>query len=323
MIEEQNTGGATQATYVYGFYIDEPVTMDRGGQTYYYHQNALWSPHAITDSTGTPVERYAYDAYGAVTVTTGAGAPVAPNAWGTPHSAIGNPWLFTGRQFDEEAGLYQYRNRYYDAAKGRFLQRDLFDFDPVDNLYRYVEDKPTKYVDFTGLAPAAVCQNCNPCAPLYQIYDTLVKLKHGLDAISFVTTVGSIGTIAATPKAGLSKVVGNITFKTEAMTAANEHILRELASNLAQTGLTAALTSALGALVVDPDPEKACLALAICETARGNTHGGVVWHNAIGNETTKCIWKNGRMRYAEYGLRYTLPRWLGGWDWVEGWELDP
>ena len=43
--------------------------MDRGGQTYYYHQNALGSVETITDSTGTPVESYTYDAYGAVTVT--------------------------------------------------------------------------------------------------------------------------------------------------------------------------------------------------------------------------------------------------------------
>ena len=44
--------------------------------------------------------------------------------WGTPHSAIGNPYPFTGRQLDEETGLYFYRARYYDSVKGRFLQRD-------------------------------------------------------------------------------------------------------------------------------------------------------------------------------------------------------
>ena len=45
---------ATQATYVYGNYVDEVLTMDRGGQTYYYHQNALWSVEAMTDSTAEP-----------------------------------------------------------------------------------------------------------------------------------------------------------------------------------------------------------------------------------------------------------------------------
>src|SRR5262249_10115668 len=100
VIEEQNDIGATQSTYVYGNDVDEVLTMDRGGQTFYYHQNALWSVEAVTDSAAAAIERYAYDAYGAPTITDGAGVPVPPNAWGTPHSAIGNPDLFTGRQLE-------------------------------------------------------------------------------------------------------------------------------------------------------------------------------------------------------------------------------
>jgi RHS repeat-associated protein len=150
IIEEQNGVMVTQATYVYGNYVDEVLTMDRGGQTYYYHENALWSEEAVTDSTGTPVERYSYDAYGAVTVTNGTGTPVAPNAWGTPHSAIGNPWTFTARQLDEETGLYDYRARYYDPAKGRFLERDPLENVDGTNLYEYVGDRPTYATDPTG-----------------------------------------------------------------------------------------------------------------------------------------------------------------------------
>jgi RHS repeat-associated protein len=151
VIEEQSTLGVTQATYVYGNYVDETLTMDRGGQTYYYHQNALWSVEAVTDSAANPVERYSYDAYGLVTVTTGAGAPVPPNAWGTPHSAIANPWLFTSRQLDEETGLYYYRARYYDANKGRFLQRNPRGYVDGMNLYEYAGSRPTYYTDPYGL----------------------------------------------------------------------------------------------------------------------------------------------------------------------------
>ena len=43
--------------------------MNRGGQPYYYHQNALWSAYALSDSTGTGIEGYSYDAYGYQTVT--------------------------------------------------------------------------------------------------------------------------------------------------------------------------------------------------------------------------------------------------------------
>jgi RHS repeat-associated protein len=36
-----------------------------------------------------------------------------------------NPFMFTGRQFDVETGLYYYRARYYNPYIGRFLQTDL------------------------------------------------------------------------------------------------------------------------------------------------------------------------------------------------------
>jgi RHS repeat-associated protein len=147
----------TQATYVYGNYMDEVLTMDRGGAPYYYHQNALWSVEAITDSTATPVEVYAYDAYGLPAISTGSGTPVPPNAWGTPHSAVGNPWMFTGRQLDEDTGLYYYRARYYDSVKGRFLQRDFEGYVDGMNLYEYVGDNPVQGLDPSGLETYGEC----------------------------------------------------------------------------------------------------------------------------------------------------------------------
>lgn len=154
VIEEQNSLAVTQATYVYGNYTDEILTTDLGGNTYYYHQNALWSVEAVTDSTAAPVERYAYDAYGLITVTDGTGAPVPPNAWGTPHSAVGNPFFFTGQRFDEEAGLNFYRARYYDGFKGRFLERDPAKDAGGVNLYEYVGDNPINRTDPTGMIVA-------------------------------------------------------------------------------------------------------------------------------------------------------------------------
>ncbi len=175
IIEEQDGGGITQATYVYGNYVDEVLTMDRAAQTFYYHQNALWSVEAVTNSAASVVERYKYDAYGFVTATDGTGNPVPSNAWGTPHSAIGNPYLFTGRQLDEETGLYYYRVRYYDCVKGRFLSRDpVLDVsrDPIGrrsetkvaseasvigyllgNRYTFVADNPLRALDPFGLKP--------------------------------------------------------------------------------------------------------------------------------------------------------------------------
>jgi len=163
VIEAQDENSVTQAKYVYGNYVDEVLTMDRGGQTYYYHQNTLWSVAAVTNSAANVVEHYTYDAYGCVTITDGAGNPVPPNAWGTPHSAIGNPYAFTGRRMDEETGLYYYRARFYDSVKGRFVQRDESTFQeelthrllpayPTRgfNLYEYTDSNPINSVDPSG-----------------------------------------------------------------------------------------------------------------------------------------------------------------------------
>jgi len=156
LIEEQDASAVTQATYIYGNYIDEVLTMDRDGQVYYYHQNALWSIAAITDATATIVEQYVYDAYGEVTVTDGAGVAVPMNVWGAAHSAIGNSYFFTGRRLDEEAGLYYYRARYYDADKGRFLQTDPLGYFNGINLYEYVSSLPTHFLDPFGTYETAL-----------------------------------------------------------------------------------------------------------------------------------------------------------------------
>jgi len=158
-VEEQNVAGVTQATYVFGNYLDETITMDRGGHTYYYSQNALWSVFALTDSSGAGVEGYYYDAYGYQTVVlpgTDGILDFGPDDVYVPGapSSVGNPFLFTSQRFDPETGLLYYKNRLYSAFFGRFMQRDPMDYGAGDmNLYEYVNGRPTRYVDPTGLDP--------------------------------------------------------------------------------------------------------------------------------------------------------------------------
>jgi len=117
--------------------------MDRATGSYYYHQNELWSVAALSDDTGTVLEHYNYDAYGGVSVTDGLGTPIPPNPSGTAHSPSENPFLFTGREGDEETGLYFYRSRFLDSQKGRFLQRDALGYSAGMNLQEYVNSRPT------------------------------------------------------------------------------------------------------------------------------------------------------------------------------------
>jgi RHS repeat-associated protein len=83
------------------------------------------------------VEQYNYDVFG------------YPNAV----SSVGNRFMFTGREYDNEAvmGLYYYRARYYKPSLGRFLQPDPVGYYDSMNLYQYCLNNPVKWRDPFGL----------------------------------------------------------------------------------------------------------------------------------------------------------------------------
>ena len=138
VIEEYDGSDTWLAQYVHADRIDRPCAMDRAdiadvdGDSnttevfrFHYHQNALGSVSEMTDPTGAVVEWVTYDVYGKATVRDQAGTTQTV-------SQIGNPFLYTGREWDDESGIYFYRARSYDPAAGRFLQRDPLGY--VDGL---------------------------------------------------------------------------------------------------------------------------------------------------------------------------------------------
>jgi len=165
--------GASQpaaATYVYGNYIDEPITMrrdfDLGGedpvQEFYYHQDDLFNVVAITagqEDTDVPgagtfdagevVERYRYGDYGTPTIMEADGDPRGA-------SVVLNPFMFTGREWDADTSLYYYRTRYLRPQWGRFTTRDTIgtwgDWINQGNALAYVGNEPITYRDPFGLA---------------------------------------------------------------------------------------------------------------------------------------------------------------------------
>jgi RHS repeat-associated protein len=63
-----------------------------------------------------------------------------------------NPFLYTARESDSDIGLYSYRARYFHQAVGRFVNEDPIRFNGQDvNLFRFVRNRPTKYVNPRGL----------------------------------------------------------------------------------------------------------------------------------------------------------------------------
>jgi RHS repeat-associated protein len=112
----------------------------------YYHHDGLGSTIALTGENGELLESYRYDAFGAVTI-------LSPSTLDPrPSTAFGNRFLFTGREWLSQVGLYDYRNRMYSAQIGRFLQTDPIRFAAGDvNIYRYCGNSATNRIDPSGL----------------------------------------------------------------------------------------------------------------------------------------------------------------------------
>jgi len=148
--------------YVYHpHYVDSPAVRyyDKNGdgdfgtsgsrdseefQFYTFDANA--NVTALLEDDGSVLERYNYTPYGEVKC-------YAPDWTGeSSSSSYSNPYLYTGRRFDEETGFYHFRARPYHAQLARFLSRDPIGYDGGQaNLYGYVGGAPTAYVDPFGL----------------------------------------------------------------------------------------------------------------------------------------------------------------------------
>ncbi|OGP66409.1 MAG: hypothetical protein A2W27_02835 [Deltaproteobacteria bacterium RBG_16_44_11] len=166
IIAEYDENNRLIASYIHGPNIDEPLSAEIRNDWIYYHADGLGSITALTSHMGHAVQRYEYDSFG--------------NMKPHPHW-IKQPYTYTGREFDQETGLYYYRARYYDAKAGRFLQRDPILHPAIGNYrscrgisstyqnflpafeklirnpqnlnhYAYAKNNPLKYIDPLGLA---------------------------------------------------------------------------------------------------------------------------------------------------------------------------
>lgn len=143
-IEERNANNTVMTTYIFGISVDDVVQMKRSGNTYYYHKNHLGSVIALTDNNGNLVERYEYDPYGKPFF-------FDANNNALEQSAVSNAILFTGRDYDAETSLYYYRARTIHPIIGRFMQHDPLMFINGYNLYCYVNNSTTNYIDPLGM----------------------------------------------------------------------------------------------------------------------------------------------------------------------------
>jgi len=137
LVETSNGSGSEIADYTQGPLIDEPLAELRGSTTDYYEADGLGSVTSLSSATGTVANTYTYDSFGNLSNSTG---------------TLRNPFQYTGREFDQETGVYYYRARYYDPSAGRFSSEDPLRFAEGPNFYRYVENDPVDHRDPFGLA---------------------------------------------------------------------------------------------------------------------------------------------------------------------------
>ena len=93
---------------------------------------------SYTDDSGAVVASYAYDAFG---YTSAAFGPLA--------STFAH--RFSTKPLDSETGLYYYGYRFYAPALGRWMNRDPIEEQGVVNIYSFVGNGSSHYVDFLGM----------------------------------------------------------------------------------------------------------------------------------------------------------------------------
>lgn len=104
------------------------------GMYYACHQDEQGSTAYITKDGEAVENSYVYDAFGNVLER---------------KEGIRNDILYRGQQYDQEAGQYYLRARYYNPVIGRFIQEDTYRGDEL-NLYAYCGNNPVMYYDPSG-----------------------------------------------------------------------------------------------------------------------------------------------------------------------------
>ena len=121
--------------------------------------NTFSSRSVVSRRVSTASVLYSFDSEGNVAQRTDAAGAVLSdhlfdvhgvNLNGTLVDPFGYKAQF-GYYTDNETGLQLLTHRYYDPATGRFLTRDPISYNGGINLYSYVQNNPTNYVDPLGL----------------------------------------------------------------------------------------------------------------------------------------------------------------------------
>ncbi len=256
-------GTTPTATYIRSLSIDEPFIRKQSGGDELFQTDALGSALALTDSTGSSGTTYTQEPFGKTTKT------------GTST----NTFQYTGREQDQ-TGLFYYRARYYSPILQRFITEDPIEYSSGDlNLYAYVINRPTAFVDPSGeaipplmLAGAALGGTFNLGATIVAAHVKGEPLEWRDYANAFLSGAisGAIG--------GIAGPIGGSTAMYFGRTASG------LAAKL-YTAVTAGNGNALGQLLANTvtgrKPTKGVLAAALYGFGGGAI--GTIFSNPVNN----------------------------------------
>jgi RHS repeat-associated protein len=131
VLKDINSDGST-VNYLNGLGVDEKLRQTGSSGTLYFSHDYLGSTRALTDTSGNVVESISYDSFGNGASTL-------------------SRYGYTGREWDADANLYYYRNRWYDPQEGRFISEDPIGLEGGINSYAYVGNNPINLIDPSGL----------------------------------------------------------------------------------------------------------------------------------------------------------------------------
>ncbi len=142
VVAQYATNGQRQAFYTQSLArIDEVLSVVNAAGKYWYQADALGSIYTLTTASGNIQARGGYDVFG---------APVAISG-----QQIGQPFGFTGREHELDAGLVYARARYLNTSTARWDRPDPVGMLDDANRYSYVRQRSTTTMDPTGMFSTA------------------------------------------------------------------------------------------------------------------------------------------------------------------------
>lgn len=132
------------ASAICGWMVLSVTVAAANDRVYFFHNDHLGTPQAMTDLAGRTVWTAEYEPFGK--------ALVDQDPDGDGLQVINN-LRFPGQYYDAESGLHYNYHRDYDPETGRYLQADPVGQAGGLNLYSYVLGNPVRFTDSLGLVP--------------------------------------------------------------------------------------------------------------------------------------------------------------------------